>query len=414
LKGRIGVIFRLKAYVDHKLASRLIRGLFAVVIATLAYGVSGNPVMAADQPKQAKTGPGGTDYVAGDIVKRAIGSFETPSLVFYAGGASAGASAPRPVVIFLHPWGAANPQLYGAWIEHLVRKGNLVIWPRFQEPNRVRIHDGMGNLTAALKDAFAILGNDRDVRPDLNRVVAVGHLSGAVMAMNITAIAAANGLPVPKLTMAVMPGGVAKDAKARGILLADLSQIPAESMIVTIIGDRDQIPSDRVARLFLREAKNVLPSRKLFMRIASDDHGFPAMSASLASAGAPKEDYDIANIKLPPEQPRDPKLPRKASWRWTSDMALTGEQSVLVAQIGNNLVDALDYNGFWRVLDMTMEAVFSGQDAVALRTNPRLIDMGQWSNGWPMKRMGAEVPRDAQPAAPNAPAAGTAPAPRRP
>lgn len=387
----------------------LVRSLLFCGFAAAAFGLSSAAVQAANQPPQAKAGPGGANYIAGEVVKRAVGSFETPTIIFHAGPAT----SPRPVVIFLHAWGAANPQLYGGWIEHLARRGNLVLWPRFQDPNRVRIQDGMGNVLLALKQAFVDLAGDADARPDLSRVVVVGHLTGGIMAMNVAAMAAENNLPAPKLVMSLMAGGIARDAKARGIMLADLSQIPAQTLMMTMIGDRDHLPSDRVARLFLREATGVPASRKLFMRVASDDHGFPSLSATLAAPAAPKEGYDLAKIKLPPQPPRDPKAPRK-SWRWSADMALSGEQTLLVAQINNNATDAMDYQGFWRVLDMGMEAAFAGQDAVAMRANPRLIDMGQWSNGWPMKRMSADVAREVAPAGPSPTATGTAPAPRRP
>ena len=37
-----------------------------------------------------------------------------------------------PVVVFNHGWLAVNPGAYGAWIEHLVRSGRIVIFPRYQ------------------------------------------------------------------------------------------------------------------------------------------------------------------------------------------------------------------------------------------------------------------------------------------
>ena len=37
-----------------------------------------------------------------------------------------------PVVVFLHGWFAVNPGFYGAWIDHLVRDGRIVIFPRYQ------------------------------------------------------------------------------------------------------------------------------------------------------------------------------------------------------------------------------------------------------------------------------------------
>jgi hypothetical protein len=50
-------------------------------------------------------------------------------------------------------------------------------------------------------------------------------------------------------------------------------------------GDRDHLPTDRAARRILKEAGTVPATRKLFMRAGSDDHGFPSLTATLASPG---------------------------------------------------------------------------------------------------------------------------------
>ncbi len=74
-------------------------------------------------------------------------------------------------------------------------------------------------------------------------------------------------------------------------------------------------------------------------------------------------------------------------------MSLTGEQTVLTGQLGNNVIDTLDYLAYWKTFDMAAEVAFGGKDAVALKANPRLVDMGTWSDGWPVKRLSAESPK---------------------
>src|SRR4051812_33664497 len=96
----------------------------------LALAASPVPVIAATPPAQLKEGPGGSDYSASEVTKRAIGNASAASFVFHAAGPAA---SPRPVVVLLHAWGAVNPQSYGGLIEHLARKGYLVVWPRYQE-----------------------------------------------------------------------------------------------------------------------------------------------------------------------------------------------------------------------------------------------------------------------------------------
>jgi hypothetical protein len=200
-----------------------------------------------------------------------------------------------------------------------------------------------------------------------------------------------------------MPGGIASDAKARGIQLVDLSQVDPATMLITVIGDREFRAADAAARRILRETTEVPPNRKIFMRALSDDHGFPALSATLASPGSVKETYDGAKIRVQPDPPGDPKAQRQAKQKWSPDMVLSGEQSVLVSQLSSNATDSLDHMGYWKVFDMAAAAAFAGRDAQALRNDPALTDMGRWSDGWPVKRLGAADPPKAEPPAPPKP-----------
>jgi hypothetical protein len=188
-----------------------------------------------------------------------------------------------------------------------------------------------------------------------------------------------------------MPGGITTNEKERGILLQDLSSIAPETLLITMSGDRDHLPGDKASRMILKDATGVPASRKLFMRASSDDHGFPALTATLTSPGAPKPDYDLTAIKLPPDPPRDPKV--RNTWRWSADMSLSGQQTVLTQQLGNNGIDTLDYLAFWKTFDMAAEAAFTGKDAAFLRRDPKLTDMGSWSDGWPVKRLSADMPK---------------------
>ena len=74
--------------------------------------------VAATPPEQPKTGPGGSDYRASEVKKRAVGRQSAATFAFHA---AEKAAAPRPVIVFLHSWGGANPQLYGGLIEHMGR-----------------------------------------------------------------------------------------------------------------------------------------------------------------------------------------------------------------------------------------------------------------------------------------------------
>ena len=379
-------------------------GLVACGVAALL--ATAPSVLAAAPPVQPASGPGGVGERSVSITKRALGKAGAGSFVFHVAGAAPAEG--RPVVVFLHAWGAPNPQAYGGWIDHLARTGALVIFPRFQDLNRTRPADASATAERLLKSALSDLSADPEAKPDPKRVAIIGHLAGAPIAANIAADAVEQGLPVPRLVFTVMPGGIASDARARGVVLRDLSRIAPETLVITVIGDRDARAADLAARRLLRETSGVSSERKLFLRALSDDHGFPALTATLASPASVDPAYDGGAIKVPPEPPRDPKQPA-APFKWTPDMALTGEQSTLVSQINNARADSLDFLAYWKTFDLAAAAAFAGNDASTLKSNPRFSDMERWADGWPVKRLVVETPR-----ATSAPVASSpAPAPVR-
>jgi dienelactone hydrolase len=368
----------------------VLRGsLTAAAIMTLAGLAS---VQAATPPAQPADGAGGVGDRKATVTKRLLGRGTASTYAFYAAGAAP--ETGRPVAIVLHGWGAVNPQSYGGWIDHLARQGWLILYPRFQEVNRTRPADAPSIAESLVKAALTEIAMDGEAKPDLGRVAMIGHLAGAPLAMDLAAAAKAQGLPVPKLIFAVMPGGIASGPKSRGIALTDLSAIDPATLIVTMVGDKDTRAADLAAKRLLREASAVPLERKLFVRALSDDHGFPALTATLASPAGVDTAYDGGAIKPGPE-PKDATkdAAKPPPFRWSADMALSGEQQTLVSQINLARVDALDYLGFWKTFDLAAAAAFAGSDAAALKNNPRLADMERWSDGWPVKRLAVETPR---------------------
>ncbi len=89
-----------------------------------------------------------------------------------------------PVVVFLHGWFAVNPAFYGAWIDHLVRNGHIVIFPRYQNDITTMPQDFLPNAVAAIHDAMGVLSQDgvHHVRADSSRFALIGHSAGANLA----------------------------------------------------------------------------------------------------------------------------------------------------------------------------------------------------------------------------------------
>jgi acetyl esterase/lipase len=88
-----------------------------------------------------------------------------------------------PVIVFLHGWGGMNPLYYGAWMDHLVKRGNIVVYPRYQTSLLTPIGEFTPNTLAAVKDALRRLQTERGhVTPDLTKFATVGHSLGGVLA----------------------------------------------------------------------------------------------------------------------------------------------------------------------------------------------------------------------------------------
>jgi len=358
-----------------------------IAFAVLASCLAAPAALAATPPRQPEQGPGGSDYPVAEVVKRGIGTVSAGTYVFH----GSDAPAARPVVVFFHSWGAVNPGLYGGLIDHLARKGYLVVFPRFQDVNRSRPAEASTRAETLIREALAALAGDPQAHPDLDRVAFVGHSAGVPIALNVAAGVKETGLPAPKLIFGLIPGGIASSEKERGIMLRDLSTVESQTLLITMSGDREHLPSDRASRRIFEAASAIPSTRKLFMRASSDDHGYPVLTATLAFPGSPKADYDAAAIKLQPDPPRDPK--QKNTWKWSADMALSGPQTILTQQLGNNPTDTLDYLAVWKTFELAADAAFAGKDAAALARDPKFVDMGQWSDGWPVRRLSAQMPK---------------------
>ena len=94
------------------------------------------------------------------------------------------------MVVFLHGWFAVNPGFYGAWIDHLVRDGRIVIFPRYQNDVGTMPQDFLPNALAAIRDALGVLHDGvGHVRPDPARFALIGHSAGANLAAQVAAVA---------------------------------------------------------------------------------------------------------------------------------------------------------------------------------------------------------------------------------
>ena len=297
------------------------------------------PSTEPQRPTQPTEGPGSSEAIFGGMTTIK----QSPPDRFFAdfwlfvpadpvsGGELSG--EPFPVVIFIPGSGAYDASAYLAWIEHVVQRGAVVIFPLIGNSGYTEsdygqaIREDVRNGLAALEIA--------GIPIDVERVAVVGHSLGGVLAIDYAASAAVYGLPIPSVVMSVAPGCSTADVAC---LNADLSMIPATTRVLVVTESDDFDPTmPRTIEKIWSEMVGVAPENRDIVQIVTDSHGLPALLAT--------------------------------HWQAIADHNL-------------NPPDALDWYGTWKWLDALMGCAFDGEwCSSALGNTPEQRYMGTWSDG---------------------------------
>lgn len=313
---------------------------------------------AAVPPRQPLHGPGSSDYSHASVVAHEVRGGASGWWVFTPADP---VPVTAPVVVFCHGWGALSPKPYRAWIGHIVRRGNIVIYPNYQDSLFTPGRDFLPNAIDGVRDALTDLSAGREgVHPDLQRAAVVGHSAGGLLSAELAAAAASNGLPMFRAVMPVEPGDGSLDGRRKpSIPSTDFSRIPSTSLLVVLVGADDHRAFEKLGLRIYDTATRIPARNRNVLELRSDRHGSPALIANHAAPGAA--------IDSRPTRPRLLRL---------HDFEHAG------------VVDAMDWYGIWKIFDALSEAAFYGRDRdIALGGGPAQLSMGRWSDGVPVKPM---------------------------
>jgi acetyl esterase/lipase len=302
------------------------------------------PAPKPQAPTQPTTGPGSSEARFGGVtaIKQAPpDAFFADSWLFVPTDPLAGttrAGEPVPLVIFVPGSGAISPDPYLAWIEHLVQRGAVVLYPVYQNTGsreteyRQALQDDVRRALETLEGA--------GVPVDLTRVAVVGHSLGGPLAVDYAASAAAAGLPIPTAVMSVVPGCFSAEVACLG---SDLGAIAPTTriLLVTEGDDPDPVGALMVEHIWAGLEGVPLDNRDV-VQLVTDGHAQPALAASHTQALA-----EHGSLSYPP--------------------------------------NAYDWYGTWKWLDALMGCAFDGEWCeVALGNTPEQRFMGTWSDGVPV------------------------------
>ncbi len=280
-----------------------------------------------------------------------------------------------PLIIFNHGWTAINPAIYKAWIDHIVKRGAIVIYPVYQDSLFTSVQEFLPNAVTGVKNALQRLQNDPGhVRPILSQYAIVGHSMGGILSANMAAEYKALDLPMPRAVMCVSPGKTWGLAKWATIHLDDLSLMPESTLLLTVVGDQDRLVKDIDGKRIYREATQVPLRNKNYIVMQTDHYGKPILLADHIAPVAWEAIPRSSVCRL-----GDGELPDLSKFEVAeSDPSKTTHP--------DRTLNALDYYGTWKLFDALTDAAFYGKNRkYALGNTPEQCFMGTWSDGTPVK-----------------------------
>jgi dienelactone hydrolase len=279
-----------------------------------------------------------------------------------------------PVVLFHHGWQGMNPKNFAAWIDHLARSGQVVIYPVYQESARTSPQRVTAAAAAADKAALDALRTTEHLQIDPKRVVYFGYSMGAAISINLAIDPQRFGLPPPRALLLAAPGDayhIATGAAAKSIV-GKIGAIPSSLPVAVLAGAADTEIGLPTARALFGQMCHIQSDRRVLMILPSDEHDGHKVKAGHGSPGAPDSRYDFELKKR--------SFPERILGRRGFE--------------ASGSLNQLDFYGYWKVLDALI-------DDAAARTLPSVIFgpgtpeqlfLGTWPDGIPFKSLRIENP----------------------
>jgi predicted esterase len=140
------------------------------------------------------------------------------------------AGKPKDLVVYFHGQGGAveaTPENHLPWIRHLVARGSIVVYPRYETVYEV---DPMEYIVNGVRAATKRV--DVDGLP----VLAIGYSRGGALAVEYGAVAGEKEVPVPDSIMSVFPATFGNQQNE-----IDLGPLARFTQLLMLVGDKDTV-----------------------------------------------------------------------------------------------------------------------------------------------------------------------------
>lgn len=176
------------------------------------------------------------------------------------------AGRPKDLVVYFHGQGGpteATPENHLPWINHLVARGSIVVYPRYEMTYEA---DPMRYIVEGVSTATNRIETD-----DLP-VLAIGYSRGGAIAVEYAAVASRFGLPVPDSIISVFPASHGNQQRE-----IDLTPLPHSTTVLIMIGRQDSVVGGTGARYLLRRLEQAgYPGENIELDFVSSHGAFEA------------------------------------------------------------------------------------------------------------------------------------------
>ncbi len=300
------------------------------------------------QPLQPGSGYGGSNYSYTAVTKLNYNDGITGFMLYFP-------LTPHPdslpVVMFNHGFGEWNPINYGAWINHIILRGNIVIFPIFQTDLGAQSSAAFftANAVTAYKRAIdTLLSHKNWPQPIISKLFMIGHSYGGVIATDIAANYAGYNMPRPLAFMPVAPGTGNPADIIPSFFNPSIYMLP-------VIGEDDNVVGPGYCTALYNSATNVPLSHRNLITQNPDSHGSPGLTAVHGECWAVDSSYD------------------------------NGVSNYIIDYANqNSAVNTVDYYCFWKLFDALEDCALTGNGCTtAFGNTAAQKNMGLWSDGTP-------------------------------
>jgi pimeloyl-ACP methyl ester carboxylesterase len=175
------------------------------------------------------------------------------------------AGEPKRLVIFFHGQGGpeeTTPANHRAWIDHLVRKGAIVLYPRYETDYSRAV---LGNAETGVRHAMQRIG------PQSLPVLALGYSRGAALAVEYAAAAPARHLPVPTAVESVNPVPFGEWTHA-----TNLRPLRPSTVVSLLVSEEDPQATQGLTMLLNRLRRARFPADQVRLHVARSHGSFTA------------------------------------------------------------------------------------------------------------------------------------------